>query len=520
MNPFKNNIKGYLILLIVISTIIRALVASFTELGNDEVYYWTYALYPDLSHFDHPPMVGLMIQLFTANLHLSGEFFMRLSSVIFGGLNTWIIFLIGSKLRNPKTGFYAALLYTGSIYCSVIAGILILPDTPQLLFWLLSLYFLLDILSVSKITKEERIKFILAGITIGLAMLSKYTSVFLWMGALLYILFYNRKWLKTKELYAALLLSALIFLPVIIWNFRNDFISFTYHSERVDILKGGIRPDYFLTELLGQFFYNNPVNVILMITALFAVGRKKPFLPPERTAALLLFSLPLIFIFLVFALFRSTLPHWTGPGYLSLILLAASWLEYRIDTTGRTAWVPLWNKISLGLLFVIVVAGFIQIKTGLINFSRWKVDDPSVEMYGWKQVRQQFTPMYLNDIQDGRMSPGAVIITSKWFPAAHLDYYIATPDHIRLFAVNTLGEIHKYAWIDRERGGLKKGMDAYYITTGNYFNDPVELYKGMFKEIEKPDTLLIHRGSKVVREVYVYRMKDLVRLPQKEESGN
>jgi len=79
-----SNIHKSLLILIIVSTAIRALIAGFIELGNDEVYYWTYALYPDLSHFDHPPMVGYVIQMFTLNLNLSGEFFIRLHSFFSG----------------------------------------------------------------------------------------------------------------------------------------------------------------------------------------------------------------------------------------------------------------------------------------------------------------------------------------------------------------------------------------------------------------------------------------------------
>ena len=52
-------------LLLLISTVIRMVVGDSIQLGNDEVYYWTYAKYPDWSHFDHPPMVGFFEQLFT-----------------------------------------------------------------------------------------------------------------------------------------------------------------------------------------------------------------------------------------------------------------------------------------------------------------------------------------------------------------------------------------------------------------------------------------------------------------------
>ena len=77
-------INRILFYLIGISLIVRAFLAGLLELGNDEVYYWTYALYPDLSHFDHPPMVGFIIQIFSLNLLFEHEFFLRLGSIIFG----------------------------------------------------------------------------------------------------------------------------------------------------------------------------------------------------------------------------------------------------------------------------------------------------------------------------------------------------------------------------------------------------------------------------------------------------
>jgi hypothetical protein len=73
--------KQMLFFLLVLSTLIRALIAGLFELGNDEVYYWTYAVYPDLSHFDHPPMLGWLIRFFTFNLHFQQEFY---------GFHLWI----------------------------------------------------------------------------------------------------------------------------------------------------------------------------------------------------------------------------------------------------------------------------------------------------------------------------------------------------------------------------------------------------------------------------------------------
>ena len=149
-------IKKAILVLIVISLVVRAFIAGMIELGNDEVYYWIYAVYPDWSHFDHPPMVGWMIQLFTLNLLFDQAFFLRLTSIIFGTLGTWLVYIIGTRLKNKRTGFYAALIYTASIYCFIISGTFILPDASQSLFWLLSLYLLIDGLTTVEITDKQR----------------------------------------------------------------------------------------------------------------------------------------------------------------------------------------------------------------------------------------------------------------------------------------------------------------------------------------------------------------------------
>src|SRR6476660_5190634 len=96
--------------LIGVATLVRLFLATQIELGNDEVYYWTYALYPDWSHFDHPPMLGIVAQLFSLNQFLTDDFFLRLGSIVLSAINTWIIYRIGTKIKNSRTGLYAAFL--------------------------------------------------------------------------------------------------------------------------------------------------------------------------------------------------------------------------------------------------------------------------------------------------------------------------------------------------------------------------------------------------------------------------
>jgi hypothetical protein len=521
-NQIHSGTKNYrpvLTSVIVVSVLIRGFFAWALELGNDEVYYWTYALYPALSHFDHPPMAGLVIQLFSLDLYFDSEFFIRMGSVVLGGVNTWLIYLIGRNVKDELTGLFAAMLYNTSVYCFVIAGIFILPDTPQLFFWLAGLYFLITSLPVQEFDKRARTGILLAGVFIGLAMLSKYTSVFLWFGAGLYILFFNRKWLKTSQLYISVIISLLLFVPVIFWNIENKFISFTFQSERVGFFGTGLRIDYFFTELVGQILYNNPVNFLIIVFALIALWRKKFKLEPGKLRLLLFTSLPLILLFLFFALFRRTLPHWTGPAYLSLMVVAAAWLAEK--TAGKISRFvfPKPVRYAAGILIFALALGFLHINTGVFSFPDYSdpqklgENDITLDMYGWQQFADKFETQRNSDIASGIMPAEAPIISQRWFPAAHLDYYVAQPNGVDVLGIGDLESIHKYAWMNRERQQVYLGSDAWFITSSRDFHDPHPLYGKYFSVIEGPIIIKIFKGNKHVENFFVYRMHDCKQVP-------
>src|SRR3954471_21368091 len=92
--------------LILFFTIIRLLIAGTIELGNDEVYYYTYALHLQWNYFDHPPGVALLILLSTLNLWLTNELFVRLGAILCAAAGTWLSYQIGTLVRNERTGFY------------------------------------------------------------------------------------------------------------------------------------------------------------------------------------------------------------------------------------------------------------------------------------------------------------------------------------------------------------------------------------------------------------------------------
>ncbi len=246
-----------------IATVIRCITACSIGLGNDEVYYRMYAQHLQWNYFDHPPMVGWLIRFTTASLFLDSEFFIRLGAIISAAITTWFIFLCGRRLNNAYTGFLAAAIYTATLYGSIVAGIFILPDSPQMICWAAGLYLLTGIARNNHINRTKKRELLLFGLVAGLGMLCKIHTVFLWLGLLLYILQHNRQWFKQPVLYVSAFITIVLFYPVIQWNINNHFITYLYHSKRVAVTNSGIDISSFFTFIGGQIFYTNPVIFFL-----------------------------------------------------------------------------------------------------------------------------------------------------------------------------------------------------------------------------------------------------------------
>jgi 4-amino-4-deoxy-L-arabinose transferase-like glycosyltransferase len=299
---------------------------------------------------------------------------------------------------------------------------------------------------------------------------------------------------------------------VIIWNFQNDFISFTFQGERVDILKSGLKFNYFFTELFGQIFYNNPVNFILIVLVLFKI-RKANFLSKDKLRFLLLTGLPLMVIFLIFSLFRRTLPHWSGPGYISMILIASAYLSEVYKT--KKIFIPRFIKTSVLFLVLILVFGVLQINYGIFDTSKKSAvksselgrNDVTLDMYGWKQAGEKFKILNEKLITEGKINNDAPVLAYKWYNAGHIDYYMANPIGKKVFAWGRLDEIRNYSWVNKRRGNANNIKEAYYISPSREFKSPKDVFGDTFKNITAVDTMRITRGGRTVENIFVYVLK-------------
>jgi len=499
---FKNKITN----LILLATLIRCCIAFAVDLGNDEVYYVTYAQHLQWNYFDHPPMVAVLIRWTTVNLALTANFFIRLGPIILAASNTYLIYAIGIKIKNQSAGFIAALLYTASIYSSIIAGVFTMPDAPQLFFWILSLYSLIYVISSDRNKRKTNFYLILFGVATGLCIMSKVHGVFLWFGFGLYIIIYNRKLLSNYYLYISVLLTLLLISPILFWNINNDFISYTFHSNRVRIDRG-INPNSFIREFLGGVAYNNPINYFIILCTLVASWKNKINIQVKYSRLLLLMSLPLICVLLFISSFRATLPHWSGPGFTALVLLAGCYLSDLKTGSLLVRMAKYANYLILGISLIgVLLISFYPGTFGNKNESALGGKDVTLDMYDWSYFKNEIKTVIHNNKKSGETKTN-FIINNKWFPGAHIDKYIAQPLHLNFIALGKLEDIHTYHWLNPLRKQIKKGDDAYFITVSNNFSDPSEMYKDDFEKINAPIIIKQYRGNKPVRNMLIYLMK-------------
>ncbi len=492
------NYKRIVIIVILISTLLRIYLGNSLAFGNDEVYYWLYAKYPDISHFDHPPMVGFFIQFFTFDLLFDTEVIIRLAAIVPISFSMYLLYLIGKYLKDEKVGLISVLLYNIHIYGFVIAGTFILPDAPLVFFWLLSFYFFIQVLPKDPDQKLYP-KLLLAFLFAGLAIYSKYQAIYLVFGVCLFVVIKNKKWLKKPVFYLGFIFPILAIAMIFYWNYLNDFISYKFHGDRVSFFSLRFNKNSFLREILGQFVYNNPYIIIVFILMLIGLKKKRFQLTSKTTFIFLSCSLPLIFTTIYLSISRNTLPHWSGISYLTLLPLLAVFLSEKKRILKRLT-------IGMSSFFVLLIFVSVMINTGFLlpeNTSQTKESlgrkDAVLDMYGWQQASEKlstiFTKAKLTDLP---------IISNRWYPAAHIDYYIARPNKMKVYGVGTLKDIHKYYWINKQYPAL--GNRVLYITDSRNFIDPTKLYNNEYSQIEKFETIPIMRGNCIVKYVFLYQL--------------
>jgi 4-amino-4-deoxy-L-arabinose transferase-like glycosyltransferase len=300
-----------LIVFILLLLAIRLTLGGAVPLTEDEAYYRLWSQAPALGYFDHPPMIAWWIWL---GRHVAGDtpLGVRLGPSLGCALTSLLVFDLARSLGGGRQAAVRAAIWYNATLLVAAGGFLAVPDSPAAFFWMLSLC------AAAQAWRERSSGWWLAaGLAAGLASLSKYSSLFLAPGMLLWLAGSRsgRDRLRTPGPWLALAIGAAVFAPNVAWNATHHWLTFSKQFGR--IAPHRFAPRY-LAEFLGaQLLLLNPLIAIFIPRALADEALRRRIAMPVVTSA------PFVAYLLVHSLHDRVQAHWPAPLYAPLAVVAS-----------------------------------------------------------------------------------------------------------------------------------------------------------------------------------------------------
>ena len=439
-----------------------------TDLSPEEAQYWDWSRHPDLSYYSKPPMVAYLI-LLARNLLGDTEIAVRITPLILSAVLSVATFLFLKRHADTKTAVVASTVPHLLVGTSI-NSVLMTTDAPFVFFWGLTLFAIYE-----AVNRRSLHLWLVVGVLGGLSFLSKYTAVFLLPLSLIYLFLLNRRDLLSWRPYVSLLPAFLLSLPVLVWNYRNDWVSLK-HVLSLGV-SGSPSPNLstFLEFLGGQLVLMSLVPFFLMI-----IGWLRPRSKVE--VFLTVFSFPIIAVFGLLSLQKEVYANWTAPALFGGTLLASFQMARR--STALVLSLVLAAPLFLILHFTPLL-DLIGLRS-LLPPNR----DPVKVMVGWRDLGREVGSVY---------SKGDLIISDRYQIAAELAFYV--PGNPRTFVFHRGRRTQYYLW----RYMLKHytGKDGLFVTEG----DLPEGLKKSFSSIEFLKSMDVYWRGERIKTFYIYRLK-------------
>ncbi len=349
-------------------------------------------------------------------------FFARLSLILFGTSLTGFrcfaflveaiaVVVTGLMARELGARRGAQLVAAAAALPVCLGGGTLMQYVPfDYLCWVLAAYFIVRLLT----TGDDR-WWLAIGIAIGLGMMTKYTMAFFVAGIVAGVLLTDaRRYLRSKWLWIAAALSILIFLPNLLWEARNHFVSLDFlrgiHARDVRIG----RTQGFLLGQMNMTLLATPLWLAGLYFCLFSrVGRKFRMLGYMYIVPLLLF---------VIARGRD---YYLLPAYPMLYAAGSVWGERRLRSLSRgwantvraVAWIALAADVALAIAFFLPIAP-VDSSWGRRAF---KLQGNFREEIGWPELVQ--TVAGIRDSLPPQDLPPLGILAGNYGEAGAIDLY-------------------------------------------------------------------------------------------------
>ncbi len=472
-----------LIFIIVISAI-RLLMLPAMSLQPQDAYYWQYAKHLSVGYFDHPPVHAWTCRL-TTEIFGDNAFGIRFGPWLYGVGLLLLVFAFAKRIGGDKTAFWTVAA-AGVTPLFSIGSAILTPDPPLLFFWTLSVY-----LGYIALDDDRPWIWSIAGFAGGLAMLSKYTAVFLGAGFALALIFTEtgRKHLKSIWPYLAIITAVIAFLPQIIWNAQNGWASFAYQSTRRAGEISRWRLDLFGGMLVSQMLLIGPILFIGVVWAGFKGIWNGLFDRNQKSLFLSAFTLPVLVFFTLISLLYWVKMNWLAPAYITGAVAFVRLIVQREKGVKLLKWAAGIAALETVLLYLIILIPSIPLTGEAAYFA------------GWRELAERI------QIEREDMRTDPFVAGWGYKVSSELRFYL--PDKPETFSSEILGfpGLNYEWWTDTD--GLI-GKDCIFVADSREpFRDP-KILDSHFARVEEQTELQPERGGKVVTTYRIWRCFDYI----------
>jgi hypothetical protein len=486
------------VMLIAGSAILRLIMARLIGLGTDESYSIAAAGALHASYFDHPPMHYWIVHLFESLLGRGRA--ARLPFIALFAGSSWLMYRLTRTLFGERAGAWAVFSLNVAAFFTIAAGGWVLPDGPLIFALLAAASVLADLWTKPEPTSAQLWRgWLLAGLWIGLAALSKYQAALFCLGIGLFLITSpsHRRQLLSPAPYVAGLVTLAVLSPVLIWNADHGWASFAFQAGR-EAPGHGFHPLGWLGALAGQMALLLPWVFVPMLVAAWEAFRAGPDETPRWIGLAL--AAPTIIVFTLAPVFGPKgLPHWSMPGWLLLFPLLGQYLARGgFDRGWRRVWAI--GALAFGILVGAAATG--EAATGLlgVDFPKaFKKGDPTSESIEWTGARTAL-------VQRGLLKTGApFVVALKWNEAGKIDQAVGDLVPVTVFSDDPREYRYRYA------PNAFVGHDALIIGRAETVKARTAALAPYFQSMTPQPPIWVGRGGRNEMQLSVVSAHDLLR---------
>ncbi|NKJ05217.1 glycosyltransferase family 39 protein [Rhizobium sp. SG741] len=347
------------------------LLLNRTDLFVDEAQYWFWGQNLDFGYYSKPPMIAWVIRFFNTISGSDSTFWIRVSAPLFHLATALMLMRTTRRLIDGDAGRDIE-PWVGVIFITLpaasLSAVLVSTDTIQILFVTIAIWAFLGLTKRSSVLEA-----LILGISLGIAFLTKYSVLFLLPGVGIAMLTLRSARIAWRDVAIAAIAGAIVVAPNLWWNVTHGAAT-VRHTQTIAHWGTGGGNGGLLKHVLSalgfvgaQFGVVGPVVFYAMLWAGWRLIRGQS---DDREKLLFWFSVPVVALITLQALFAKAYANWAVTAYAAGTILAV-WLLYRLTKKGLVTSLIIGGVVAFVIPILTVFAYDIKLPNGDLVMKRY-----------------------------------------------------------------------------------------------------------------------------------------------------